>query len=81
MIPISDPFSDGHKTDQYAFGSGKASSMTWWHDDATLSPGQVRIGDQVLTLGANKSQVLETNYSEKSVLKEVNGGMASLQYT
>ena len=31
MIPISDPYSDGHKTDQYAFGESKAASMTWWH--------------------------------------------------
>ncbi len=70
MIPISDPFSDGHKTDQYAFGSGTAASMTWWHDDATLSPGQVRVDGQILTLGANKSQVVERNYDEKSVLKD-----------
>ena len=29
MIPISDPFKDGHKTDGYAFGEAKAASMTW----------------------------------------------------
>ena len=56
-IPISDPFADGHKTDQYAFGQSKADSMTWWHDDATLKSGQVRIGDQVLSLGAAESDI------------------------
>ena len=43
MIPISDPYKDGHKTDQYAFGETKAGAMTWWHDDSSLKPGQVRI--------------------------------------
>ena len=57
MIPISDPFSDGHKTDQYAFGESTAGSMTWWHDDSSLKSGQVRINGKVLTLGARKEQV------------------------
>jgi len=70
MIPISDPFKDGHKTDQYAFGASKAATMTWWHDDSSLQAGQVRIGDRVLTLGANTGHVVETNYDEKSVLKD-----------
>jgi len=57
MIPISDPFSDGHKTDQYAFGESTAGSMTWWHDDNSLKSGQVRINGKVLTLGARDEQV------------------------
>jgi hypothetical protein len=51
MIPISDPFKSGHKTDQYAFGEGAASGMKWWYEDNTLKDGQVKIGEQVLTLG------------------------------
>ena len=74
MIPISDPFKDGHKTDGYAFGEAKAASMTWWHDDASLQPGQVRIGGKVLTLGANESQVVETGQWGET--KELKGGVA-----
>ena len=59
MIPISDQFSDGTGTEQYAFGESTASSMTWWHDDSSLKSGQVRIGDRVLTLGANEDHVIE----------------------
>jgi len=71
MIPISDPFTDGHKTDQYAFGETKAATMTWWHDDTSLAPGQVRIDGRVLTLGANESHVKESgSYDEKGVLKD-----------
>ena len=71
MIPISDPFKDGHKTDQYAFGQSKAATMTWWHDDSSLSPGQVRIDGRVLTLGANDSHVKETGgYADKGVLND-----------
>jgi hypothetical protein len=51
MIPISDPFTSGHKTGQYAFGEGAASGMKWWYEDNTLKDGQVKIGEQVLTLG------------------------------
>ena len=50
MIPISDPFKGGHKTGQYAFGEKTASEMKWWHEDNTLQDGQVKIGDQTLTL-------------------------------
>jgi len=70
MIPISDPFKDGHKTDQYAFGASKAATMTWWHDDSSLEAGQVRVGDRVLTLGANTSHVTEQNWDGKSVVKD-----------
>ena len=70
MIPISDPFADGHKTEQYAFGESTAATMTWWHDDATLQAGQVRIGDRVLTLGVNSDHVEEQQFREKSILKE-----------
>ena len=59
MIPISDKFSDGSGTEQYAFGESKAETMTWWHDDPTLQSGQVRVGERVLTLGANESHVEE----------------------
>jgi hypothetical protein len=51
MIPISDPFKGGHKTGQYAFGEEAASGMKWWYEDNTLKDGQVKIGEQVLTLG------------------------------
>ena len=59
MIPISDKFKDGSGTEQYAFGESKAETMTWWHDDPTLESGQVRVGDRVLTLGANESHIVE----------------------
>lgn len=54
MIPISDPYANGQTTDQYAFGSERASAITWWQDDESLTDGQARIGDQVLDLGAGK---------------------------
>lgn len=52
IIPISDPFSDGHQTYNYSFGKKNASKLQWWHDDTTLKEGQVKAGDQTLTLGA-----------------------------
>lgn len=71
MIPISDPFADGHRTDQYAFGEQMASSMVWWFDDPTLEHGQVRMGGRVLTLGVNDSHVVEEGtWKEKGTLKE-----------
>jgi len=54
MIPISDPFKGGHKTGQYAFGEEKAAGMKWWHEDNTLKDGQVKIGEQTLTLGPSE---------------------------
>jgi len=51
MIPISDPFKGGHKTGQYAFGEETAAGMKWWYEDNSLKDGQVKIGDDVLTLG------------------------------
>ena len=70
MIPISDPYKDGHQTYGYAFGESKAASMTWWHDDATLQAGQVRIDGKVLTLGANSSHVAEgQSWSSEAALK------------
>ena len=75
MIPISDDYADGHSTTQYAFGESKAAEMTWWHDDATLQSGQVRINGKVLTLGANDghieaSEALDTDVS-KSVMETI----------
>ena len=70
MIPISDPFSDGHRTEQYAFGESTANTMTWWFDDPGLQQGQVRVGDNVLTLGVNDSHVdVPGSYNEKGTLK------------
>jgi hypothetical protein len=71
MIPISDPFSDGHRTDQYAFGSSTAETMTWWHDDSSLAAGQVRIDGKVLTLGVNDGHVVEEGgWKEKGKIGE-----------
>ena len=52
MIPISDPYSDGTQTYQGAFGDA-AAGMTWWHDDENLKEGQLKVGEQVLTLGSS----------------------------
>lgn len=50
LLPISDPYADGTST--YGGTLGAASKqLTWWHDDPSLQEGQVRMGDQVLTLG------------------------------
>jgi hypothetical protein len=73
MIPISDDFSDGHSTTQYAFGEAKASEMTWWHDDATLKSGQVRINGKVLTLGANDGHIEASESLDTDVSKGVMG--------
>ncbi len=71
MIPISDKFSDGTGTEQYAFGQSKASSMTWWHDDSSLKSGQVRIGNRVLTLGANEDHLLEgDSWADRAEVKK-----------
>jgi hypothetical protein len=75
MIPISDPYKDGHKTDQYAFGETKAGAMTWWHDDSSLKPGQVRIDGRVLTLGVSGRDVeMPGSGDEKATVKD---GVAS----
>jgi hypothetical protein len=73
MIPISDDFSDGHSTTQYAFGEAKAAEMTWWHDDATLESGQVRINGKVLTLGANDGHIEAAESLDTDVSKGVMG--------
>ncbi len=71
MIPISDPFADGHRTEQYAFGEQTAGTMTWWFDDSSLKQGQVKIGDQVLTLGPNETQIVEEGgWRDKATLKD-----------
>lgn len=54
LLPISDPFANGHQTYDYAFGADKAADVTWWHDDNALKSGQARLGDQVLDLGASQ---------------------------
>ena len=66
MIPISDKFADGSGTEQYAFGESTAATMTWWHDDPTLKSGQVRVGGRVLTLGANKDHIVESERWDES---------------
>ena len=66
MIPISDQFSDGTGTEQYAFGESTAASMTWWHDDTSLKAGQVRVGDRVLTLGAHQDDLVESEHWEEN---------------
>ncbi len=54
LLPISDPFANGHQTYEYAMGKEKASEVTWWHDDETLKSGQARLGGEVLDLGASQ---------------------------
>jgi hypothetical protein len=51
LLPISDPYADGKQTYDGSLGKDAASKLTWWHDDPNLAEGQVRMGDQVLTLG------------------------------
>jgi hypothetical protein len=77
MIPISDPFADGHRTDQYAFGGALAQTMTWWHDDPSLKSGQVRVGDNVLTLGVNESHLLDPDMTGSSQKAELKDGAAA----
>lgn len=52
LLPISDPYADGTKTYNGAFGEA-AKDMTWWHDDPELKEGQLKIGDRTLTLGSS----------------------------
>lgn len=65
LLPISDPFANGHQTYNYALGD-KADAMKWWHDDPSLKSGQVRVGEQTLTLGAaTADQGEEAGFAEK----------------
>ena len=52
LLPISDPYANGHQTYDYAFGKETADAVTWWHDDESLTSGQARLGEQTLDLGA-----------------------------
>jgi hypothetical protein len=54
LLPISDTFGNGHQTYDYAMGKDKASAITWWHDDESLKSGQVRLGGEVLDIGASE---------------------------
>ncbi len=54
LLPISDPFANGHQTYNYAFGKDKAAGVTWWHDDNQLQSGQARLNGEVLDLGAHE---------------------------
>jgi len=51
LLPISDPYADGHSTYGGTLGADAAKKLTWWHDDPSLQEGQVRLGDRVFTLG------------------------------
>jgi len=53
LLPISDPYGNGHQTYNYALGEDKAQGLTWWHDDDSLKSGQVRLNGEVLDIGAN----------------------------
>jgi len=63
LLPISDPYSDGTTTYDGAFGDA-AKDMTWWQDDSELSNGQVKIGDKVLTLGAQSQDPSDTDVAQ-----------------
>jgi hypothetical protein len=54
LLPISDPFGNGHQTYNYAMGEEKAAAVQWWHDDETLKSGQARLNGEVLDLGASE---------------------------
>jgi hypothetical protein len=63
LLPISDPYSDGTDTYQNSFGEA-AEDMTWWQSDASLGTGQVKVGKDVLTLGAQSEE-----YTDEDVMK------------
>jgi hypothetical protein len=52
LLPISDPYANGQTTYDYAFGD-ETPKMDWWHADKNLREGQVRVGEDVLTLGTD----------------------------
>jgi hypothetical protein len=54
LLPISDPFANGHQTYDYSMGEEKASAVSWWHDDDALKSGQARLNGEVLDLGASE---------------------------
>ena len=54
LLPISDPFANGHQTYDYAMGADKASAVSWWHDDDSLKSGQAKLNGEVLDLGASQ---------------------------
>ena len=63
LLPISDPYSDGTDTYQNSFGEA-SKDMTWWQSDKSLGTGQVKVGEDVLTLGAQSEE-----YTDKDVVK------------
>ncbi len=63
LIPISDPYADGHETDGYTFGSANKDKLGWWQGDPSLQPGQAKLGAETLTLGVDDP----TGTSEEAV--------------
>jgi hypothetical protein len=63
MIPVSDPYKDGTTTYEGAFGDA-SKDMTWWQDDKDLSNGQLKIGDQVLSLGAQSNRYTDDDVAQ-----------------
>ncbi|MFT5686387.1 MAG: hypothetical protein ACI8RZ_007343, partial [Myxococcota bacterium] len=55
LLPISDPYSDGTETYKNAFSQG-TEDMKWWQEDDSMGTGQVKIGEDVLTLGAQNQK-------------------------
>lgn len=60
LLPISDPYwskdskgalSYGDETYAGVFGKEAAGRVDWWHGDAKLAEGQVRVDGEVLSLG------------------------------
>jgi hypothetical protein len=63
LLPISDTYSDGTQTYDRAFSQG-TEDMKWFTEDKTLGSGQVKVGDKVLTLGAQ-----DADYTDDDVAK------------
>lgn len=74
LLPISDPYSNGHQTYDYAMGSEKADALTWWHDDNSLKSGQVKLNGQVLDIGAHDT----SNGSDAAFLSKMQGDWRTL---
>lgn len=77
LLPISDPYADGSSTYKGTLGKG-AANLTWWHDDPSLQEGQVRMGDEVLTLGGEGADAAKVGGDWEKVMAGVGMGKESV---
>lgn len=74
LLPISDPYATKKKDGSLEFDQGTyansmgtegAGRIQWWHGDPELQPGQVRIGDEIISLGTDNVDMKDAAQAAK----------------